>query len=192
MCGRYVISSKNKIYEIYKLKIHNNFNVVPSNYVPVLDNNLNPKIIKWNFSPIWAKNNMKLINARKESLERKPSFKNHLRCIFIANGYFEWRKYNNHKVPYYHYLPNKLIYFAGIYNKNSGCCIVTRESHARIAHIYPRQPILLKENDFDRWLSNVYDDDNSISNNLIVHRVSKIINNPLNNTYNNIKRVENE
>lgn len=192
MCGRYVIASEKKIYELYKIEINSNYNVVPGSYVPILNNNLNPKILKWNFSPVWSKKDMKIVNARNETLHSKPSFKESLRCILIADGYFEWKKTSTSKVPYYFHFLNNLIYFAGIYNKNSGCCIVTRESHKRISHIHHRQPIILKKKDFENWLNYDYYNDNCNSNNLITHRVSKIINNPLNNSFDNIKKIEHE
>jgi putative SOS response-associated peptidase YedK len=43
-----------------------------------------------------------MINARAESLTKKPAFK-HLvgsrRCIIPADGFYEWRKEGKRKVP---------------------------------------------------------------------------------------------
>ena len=142
MCGRYVIMSKSAIYKKYRIAINKNFNISPGSRVPVLDQNLEPKMLEWNFSPIWSSKPLNLINARIETLNVKPSFKNALRCIFIADGYYEWKRENKTKIPCYHTLKTGLIYFAGIYNKTSGCCIVTKESNKKISHIHNRQPII--------------------------------------------------
>ena len=92
MCGRYVINSKVSIFKKYKIEINKNFNVSPGSKVPILDQNLKPKLLEWSYSPVWATESFSLINARIETLNIKPSFKNALRCIFIADGYYEWKK----------------------------------------------------------------------------------------------------
>ena len=73
MCGRYIISSNKKIYEKFGYLIKSNYNVSPSNSVLVLDKTLKIKEMQWNYYPIWAQNNFRLINARCEILKFKPS-----------------------------------------------------------------------------------------------------------------------
>ena len=159
--------------------------------VIVIDDRVLIKKVTWGINFPWLKSKIH-INARLESINKGSFYSNYKRCIFIADGYFEWKKTSTSKVPYYFHYLNSVIYFAGIYNKNSGCCIVTRESHKKISHIHHRQPIILKKKDFENWLNNDYYDDNCNSNNLITHKVSKIINNPLNNSFDNIKKIRHE
>ena len=90
MCGRYIISSNKKIYEKFGYLIKSNYNVSPSNSALVLDKTLKIKEMQWNYYPIWAQNNFRLINARCESLKVKHSFRGTSRCIFISDGYYEW------------------------------------------------------------------------------------------------------
>ena len=75
--------------------------------------------MKWSYSPKW-KDDMNLINCRHETLLEKPSFKGSLRCVFLANGGMNGRGKITLK-PFFHYIENELLYFAGIYNLNSGC-----------------------------------------------------------------------
>ena len=79
------------------------YNVCPKDSVLILDRNLLPRLLNWSFSPNWAKKPMNLINARKESLHEKPSFKNSERCVFVVDGYFEWMRSNTSKIPFYHH-----------------------------------------------------------------------------------------
>ena len=68
-----------------------NYNVSPNNKL-ILDCNYVPRKMIWKFSPIGQKINFNIINARSETLHVKADFKNTLRCIFIADGYYEWKK----------------------------------------------------------------------------------------------------
>ena len=65
--------------------------------------------MKWGFAPSWSKNKVKIINARSETLQEKTDFKNSLRCIFIADGYYEWKKDKSYKRPFYHF-QNHIFY----------------------------------------------------------------------------------
>ena len=157
MCGRYVLSSSEIVKKKYNIFLKKNYNVLPSSNVLVLDQNLKPKLLKWSFSPYWAKRSFNIINARSETLEQKISFKESFRCIFVADGYYEWHKSGNIKTPFYIHRKQSQLYFAGIYNNSSGCCIVTKKSENDIFNIHPRQPILLVEDDFISWTKYNYD-----------------------------------
>ena len=109
MCGRFTLSSNKKVEEKFGIEIKPSFNIPPSTNVLVLDKNLKPAKMKWNFSPMWAKQPLNIINARSETLHEKPSFKNTERCIFITDGYYEWMRTNNSKTPYFHYFERDLI-----------------------------------------------------------------------------------
>ena len=101
MCGRYAIYNKKKIKDIYNIDIDLNYNVSPGNNILILDCNYVPRKMIWKFSPIWSNKNFNIINARSETLHVKNSFKNTLRCIFIADGYYEWKEDINYKKPFY-------------------------------------------------------------------------------------------
>ena len=190
MCGRFVLASKLIVKKKYMVDITPNYNISPSSNVLVLDNTLTPKFMRWSFSPSWAKKPFNLINARVETILEKPSFKNSLRCIFLADGFFEWKKEYNNKVPFYHYFENKLMYLAGIYNNTSGCCIVTRESIGNASFIHNRQPLILEESMIKEWINNNYDHKVYNKQSLIIHQVNKIVNYPKNNSKKNIIKID--
>ena len=208
MCGRIAFfKSKEKI--INELLIDKwdgsdylpNYNTVPSNNLYVLASKKDLRVIKtmsWGITPKWSKK--KLINARIETLQQKPSFRNLLntnRCLIICDGYYEWKKERVGSQPYFIYRKSKrLILMAGLWttpNLNSGkdvysCAIITKPTQHNISEIHNRMPLILHLSDVDTWLNskeNSYDyfiSDLSYSNiELEYHPISKAINNPFNN-----------
>ena len=105
MCCRFVISSKNA----FNLEYEVSYNVCPSQLVPVKTKEKS-LLMKWSYSPLW-KQDMNLINCRSETMNEKPSFKNSKRCIIFNNGWYEWQRKDNKKIPYYHF--SQTNYFAG-------------------------------------------------------------------------------
>ena len=61
-----------------------------------------------------------MINARSETITEKPSFKRLVqqrRCLIPANGFYEWRREGNRKVPIWIHLRDKKPFaFAGLWN----------------------------------------------------------------------------
>ena len=76
------------------------------------------------------------------------------RCIVIANGYYEWKKINNNKIPFListgfrNYVFCSYMEFENINNNRLPvCCILTKESNNRIKSIHGRMPIIYSAND---------------------------------------------
>jgi putative SOS response-associated peptidase YedK len=77
------------------------FNIAPGKDVPVIvrdgDRNV-VKLMRWGLVPSWSQDpaiGNQMINARCETLNQKPSFKQLLsrnRCVIPADGFFEWRR----------------------------------------------------------------------------------------------------
>ncbi len=135
-----------------------------------------PEIIthyNWGLIPSWSNNDeiRKLtLNARIETLEEKPSFKNSVnkRCLVIANGFYEWQWLDtkgNNKIKYEIGIENdELFAFAGIYSQwedtttgiiKNTYSILTTEANplmAKIHNIKKRMPIILKPEDEIKWL----------------------------------------
>ena len=187
MCGRFTLKEKLKVLNKFNIDIEPSYNICPSNKVLILDKNLYPIFLKWGFSQNWSNNKLTLVNARNETINEKSYFKNSERCIFIADGYFEWMKSNEKKFPFYHHMNGDLMFFAGIYNKN-GCCIVTIEANENISFIHHRQPLILYENELLNWVNN--------KNGLFIstevkkinyYRVKETVNTPENNSEHNLR-----
>lgn len=95
---------------------------------PVITNKLPNQVqfFNWGLIPSWAKDRdiqNSTLNARAETLQEKPSFKNSLqnRCLVFADGFYEWQWLDakgKQKQPYLITLENEMPFaFAGIWNE---------------------------------------------------------------------------
>ena len=184
MCGRFTLKNKNRIKELYDIDIRPNYNISPSSQVVVLTSG--PKIMNWSYSPSWAKTPMNIINARIETLDEKPSFKEAKRCVFLTDGWYEWKRWfdwkrrENNKDPYYHTIDDNIIHMAGIYN-STGCAIVTQQSLGVLKEIHHRQPVLLGDDEINEWLAGETVQNSKVSESIDVYKVSTYVNSVKNN-----------
>ena len=181
MCGRFVRSSPvSTIIEIFHVspasfELSSSYNIAPSQDVLIINDTGIRELIKcrWGFLPPWIKDlseGIPMINARAETIDEKPYFKEAFkkqRCLIIADGFFEWEKKKQKKIPYYIRLKSgKPIGFAGLYqyssypdgNKICGCAIITTESNDLVASIHNRMPVIVPENKVDMWLDPSFQD----------------------------------
>ena len=199
MCGRYKISKAvSKTVNIVKTNIKvedmDNYNAHPSQNLPVIRSYTNGKALElceFGYAPSWSKKVEKfspLINARKETLMEKVTFKNLIqtsRCLVLADGYYEWKRDDKSKVPYYFTKDNdELMFFAAIHQNNK-FCIITREASKKISAIHHREPLIINQSQINNYL-NVKKDATEILNSikppsLKFHEISKDVNNPVNN-----------
>ena len=131
MCGRFTIRKPvTKTVDIVKTKIKvedsDNYNAHPTQQLPIIKSYTNGKALElceWGLVPAWSKKLDKfspLINARKETLMEKVTFKNLIqtsRCIVPADGYYEWKREDKTKTPYY-FTPKRMFQFAETAEKN--------------------------------------------------------------------------
>ena len=123
--------------------------------------------MKWGLVPPFAtdeKIGFKMINAKAETIDDKPSYKQsfmHKRCLILADGFYEWDKYSNEKTPYRIIVKDQpMIAFAGIwsrYVKPNGdklftCSIITTEANEMMKPIHDRMPVILDEAAQRVWL----------------------------------------
>ena len=192
MCGRYTLRDIQTIQNEYGINIRESFNTAPGQDVLTLTDQ--PEFMRWSYNPTWAKKPMNLINARYETINEKPSFKNARRCAFIMDGWYEWKRYFNWnkrehvKDPYYHHLDSKLFYVAGLYN-DSGCVCVTKNSVKPIFDIHHRQPLLLEESQLKQWMNGDHIITDAVSSKVKIHKVSTYVNSPQNNDLNCIQAI---
>jgi len=123
------------------------------------------------------------------------------KCVIPANGYYEWKIVNNEKVPYFFHIPKtEPIFFAGIWkylnpkeNINKVFSIITKKSNPYIDKIHHRMPVLLSIEESLNYLNDKnssYIESNftsSFDEYINFFKVSKFVNNPLNNSDNCIK-----
>ncbi len=66
MCGRFTLTKKEEVKNTYNIDIQPNFNVAPTSNVLVLTKNslsglVLPNLVKWEYSPSWAKKPMHIL-----------------------------------------------------------------------------------------------------------------------------------
>ena len=98
MCGRFTLINKKLIQAKYGLSWEPAYNIAPSDNVLISIGNNLLFTKPWGFSPVWYQSGKILINARIESLNDKPSYKDVIRCVVLADDWYEWTKEKNTKV----------------------------------------------------------------------------------------------
>ncbi len=208
MCGRFVVTNPvSKTEKIVKSAIQvediENYNAHPYQKLPVIKKYKNGNTLenlKWGLVPAWAKKKdfKALINARLETIDEKVSFKKsikELRCVAVADGFYEWKRKEKEKIPYYFSREDKKpIFFAAIYEKDQ-FCLITQEASENIIEIHHRQPVILNQTDVNRYLNLELSGSNFLKEckkpNLIFHEISKDVNKPTNNTASLIQPTNN-
>ena len=74
--------------------------------------------------------------------------------------------------------------FAGIYteyNGVKGCAIITKEAIQNLSKVHHRMPIIISNNEADKWLSGEDVFDSKSSEDIEFHPVSTMVNSPRNN-----------
>src|SRR5215212_5785145 len=130
MCGRYCITSAPEaIRALFRYLEQPNFparyNVAPTQPVPIvrlLEGARQFALVRWGFLPSWVKdpkNFTLLFNARGDTALEKPAFRNAMvrrRCLFPADGFYEWKSDGKRKQPYFVRLKSGApLAFAGLW-----------------------------------------------------------------------------
>jgi putative SOS response-associated peptidase YedK len=180
MCGRFTLSDTNptrlrKRFELpgtAELHEQPRFNIAPTDPVLAIreraDGMREPGRVRWGLLPgRWAlePGSRPLINARAESLERRPAFRDAFRerrCLIPADGFYEWRPAEQGKTPVWvSRAGGELFAFAGLWASLEGqdgelvhsCAIVTCEPNDLIRPVHDRMPVILEPEAEATWLS---------------------------------------
>ena len=206
MCGRYVITNPVvKTEKIVKSAIqvenNENYNAHPYQKLPVIKKYKNGNTLenlKWGIVPSWAKQKdfKALTNARLETIDEKVSFKKLIqlhRCVAVADGFYEWKREEKEKTPFY-FMRNdkKTIFIAGIY-ENDEFCLITEEAKSNVQEIHHRQPVILNEADVNRYLNLELTGSSFLKEcnkpDLKFYQISKDVNKPTNNSISLIQKI---
>jgi putative SOS response-associated peptidase YedK len=129
------------------------------------------KPMKWGLVPNWAPDPSigdRMINARAETVTEKPSFKRLVkqqRCLIPADGFYEWRREGNGKVPIWIHLKKKEPFaFAGLWDvwrDPEGqtlytFTIITTVANALLRPIHNRMPVIFDRLSAKQWLDPVF------------------------------------
>jgi putative SOS response-associated peptidase YedK len=180
MCGRF---SQNITLEqiqqhfpvdIITCEIEPRLEVFPSQQVPAIimhESKTRLGLLTWGLIPSWAKEKKGTghINARMETLDQKPSFRESFmrrRCLIIGDGFYEWKadpEDENRKTRYYFQLPSREPFaFAGLWDTwqkdYHGCAIITRDAVGDVRDVHDRMPCVLKPEAYREWLDTGHQD----------------------------------
>ncbi|WP_138444232.1 SOS response-associated peptidase [Sinomonas susongensis] len=194
MCGRYVMAravgdlvAEFDVDETLVESLEPSYNVAPTDPVPiVLDRrdretkNLSRKLVtaRWGLVPSWAKDAKgaaRLINARRETVTEKPSFRKaaaQRRALVPADGYYEWQKEETGgktaKIPTYLHAPSEdVLAFAALFENWPDpslppddphrwlrtCTIITAPASDALGHIHDRTPLMVPRDLWADWLN---------------------------------------
>lgn len=190
MCGRFTISHFIDLAERFELAnetvgLEPRYNVAPTQATPVITASGGTRqlaMFRWGLIPNWAPDvslGYKLINARAETLEAKPSFKNLLqkkRCLVIADGFFEWKKQGASKKPYRFMLKDGgLFAFAGLWDTwvspageiLNSYAVVTTAANELVEPLHHRMPAILHKEHEALWLDHNLTDSVMLKNLLL-------------------------
>ncbi|MBM7790679.1 SOS response-associated peptidase [Tenggerimyces flavus] len=167
--------------------------------------------VKWGLVPFWAKDEKignKMINARLETAHEKPAFRRSFasrRCLLPADGYYEWYgETKGKKQPFFiHPKDGGTLAMAGLYeiwrDKEKAdddperflwtCTVLTTSSTDELGEIHDRMPLVVKPEDYAKWLDPRINDRETLHDllkpamdgQLEAYPVSKAVNNVKNN-----------
>ncbi len=177
MCGRFALTDIDAIFSQYRvlisedLRIGPRYNIAPSHYAPVIYLNKEKErvleMMKWGLVPFWAKDSKignRMINARAETLDKKPPFRHLLkskRCLVPGSGFYEWKREGKSKFPHYITLKKRELFsFAGLYDiwrdgeggELKTFTIITTEPNNTLRPIHGRMPVILPQECEGSWL----------------------------------------
>ncbi len=169
MCGRYSLYASEAVLRrdfpalVITHPLVPRYNVAPGTEVSLLHRQagtLHLASCHWGFHPKWAREDApRPINARAETVAEKPYFREgflHHRCVFPANGFYEWQSLPGQKVKQPWYLSpahRDLWYFAGIVTPDPcTSAILVTAANPQMQSIHERMPVILEASDVASWL----------------------------------------
>ena len=172
MCGRFTLKRPEQVkFERIDFSILEDlvprYNIAPSqNVLTVVQRGSDREatLLQWGLIPYWSNEPKGIINARVETIDEKPSFKESFqrrRFLIIADGFYEWERMGKISQPYYFRMKDEAPFaFAGIWDRwrvddrsITTCAIITTTANELLAKIHHRMPVILGSESFDLWLN---------------------------------------
>jgi putative SOS response-associated peptidase YedK len=184
VCGRYTLAAPDpaQIRARFPIgeavEVRRRFNVAPGDDVlaVTVDRAGAPRgeLLRWGLVPHWADapvSPVKMINARAETLEERPAFRDALtrfRCLIPADGFYEWSSVADAsgasgrplKQAFHITRENGDAFaFAGLWStwrrgeaKLRSCTIITTAANSAVAPLHDRMPVILEPGAEAAWL----------------------------------------
>ena len=176
MCGRFTLKNVERLLDRLRARgvdvdgisdLVPHYNIAPTQEILTVTQQAatsEAKFLQWGLIPSWSKEPKGFINARVETIDEKPSFKESYekrRCLILADGFYEWERNGKISQPYYFQLKqHEPFAFAGIWDRwqydsrsITSCAIVTTTANELLAEIHTRMPVILRPESYDLWLS---------------------------------------
>jgi putative SOS response-associated peptidase YedK len=177
VCGRFEISALDQILATFDadeaVELSPRYNIAPSQRIPIVRQDNGRRTItlaRWGLVPCWAKDpsiGNKLINARSETVQRKPAFRVSFaqrRCLIPATGFYEWKRSGRMKRPLHFGMKDgSLFALAGLWHawtspagtRVESCMILTTTPNSLLEDVHDRMPVMLPRDSYARWLAPV-------------------------------------
>lgn len=190
MCGRFTLTlSGEALAEAFGLEevpeVGPRYNIAPSQPVLVVRRaeagGRLAAILRWGLSPARGDEDSRgvegaappdgrrtglLINARAETVGRKPTFREAFlrrRCLVPADGFYEWKRAGRGKQPFHIRLRDGGPFaFAGIWEPPpegraepgaaGSCVLLTTEPNELLLTLHDRMPVILARESYELWL----------------------------------------
>jgi len=176
MCGRFELHTNPAAIALafglaHPPAIAPRYNIAPMQDVPVIRATRSGERelaqVRWGLVPRWAKDpsiGARMINARAETLEAKPAFRNALkwhRCLLPADSFYEWKAVAGGKQPYRIAMKDGAVFALAALTERwlspegevlDTCTIVTTPANPLIRPLHDRMPLVIAPEDYARWL----------------------------------------
>lgn len=177
MCGRFALTAPaSTIAEVFQVDVLPDvlprYNVAPTTEVLCVvhdDGKRALQSFRWGLIPFWAKDRKiayQTINARAESVAKKPAFRSAFkrrRLLIVADGFYEWERTDKkNKIPHLFQLAGgRPFAIAGVWERWTdpttgeevrSCSIVTTTANTLMEPVHDRMPVILPPEAWDTWL----------------------------------------
>ena len=214
MCGRFGLwADHQEIQDHFQIQellpLEPRYNIAPSQEILAIGQTekktRKSARLRWGLIPHWAedtKTGYKMINARAETLWKKPAFRaaaKRRRCLIPASCFYEWKRNEKGSKQPYCIRPqdNDFFAFAALWEhwhdtasdeKIDSCTIVTTEANNAVSELHDRMPVIIPLSGYDSWLDRTIERPDDLkhllvpcpSEDLVIYAVSKEVNNPQN------------
>jgi len=202
MCGRFTLTNPTDELAGYfnvlvKTQLRPRFNIAPTQPVACVrreprqpgdkSDAANELVdMRWGLIPHWAKDpaiGNRMINARSETVAEKPAYKDAFRrrrCLVVADGFYEWRKLEGAKQPYFIAMADRKPFgIAGLWarwkpgegqldnivgaerpkvpmtddGRVESCSFLTTGPNELMEPIHNRMPVIVPSDQWETWLS---------------------------------------
>lgn len=173
MCGRYTLKTDARQIQAElgldeTPALQPRYNIAPTQAAPIIIEPGKLTIAQWGLIPHWAPDATiagRLINARADTLEEKPAFREAFRrrrCLVVADGFYEWQHAGKVSQPFFiHLQSGRPFTLAGLWETwhapngldVTSFTVVTTRANEFMSRLHDRMPVFLSPEQRVKWLA---------------------------------------